>query len=285
VKLSGRADLHCYFWPVATKLLKLDGYFGFLTSSSWLDVEYGFALQGWILRHFKLLAIMESNAEPWFPDARVKTAITILQRCDDEAERMANLVRFVRFDKPLREIIGVPSGDDEAERQQALERLRDRILAATVDEEDDALRIIVKAQRELWGDGVRAGSILRDVSPGEADAEDADEDGEGPDGEGNGEPKTHFDFAAGEYVAGKWGRYVRAPDFYFDIMRRFGRRFVPLGEIANVRFGVKTGCDAFFMPRDVTNELLRECATDAAFKRRIRQASHHPSGRRQYSCD
>src|SRR5205814_1379739 len=82
-KLSGRADLHCYFWPFATKRLKSDGYFGFLTSSSWLDVEYGFALQGWILRHFKLLAIMESNAEPWFTDARVKTVATILQRCDD----------------------------------------------------------------------------------------------------------------------------------------------------------------------------------------------------------
>lgn len=268
VKLTGRADLHCYFWPVATKLLKPEGHFGFLTSSSWLDVEYGFALQGWILRHFKLLAIMESNAEPWFTDARVKTVATILQRCDDEAERMANLVRFVRLDKPLREIIGVPAGGDEAERQQAVERLRDRILAAALDEEDDALRIIVKPQRDLWADGVRAGSILRDVSPDDADAEDADEDGEGPAAIGNGEPKTHFDFASGEYVAGKWGRYVRAPDFYFEVLRRFGRRFVALGEIANVRFGVKSGCDAFFMPRDVTDELLRECATDAAFKRR-----------------
>ena len=35
------------------------------------------------------------------------------------------------------------------------------------------------------------------------------------------------------YRAGKWGRYVRAPDLYFDIMRRFGNRFVPLGEIAD----------------------------------------------------
>lgn len=260
VKLSGRADLHCYFWPVATKLLKADGYFGFLTSSSWLDVEYGFALQGWILRHFKLLAIMESNAEPWFGDARVKTVATILQRCDNEAGRMANLVRFVRFDKPLREIIGIPAGGDEAERQQAVERLRDRILAAAGDEKDDALRIIVKPQRDLWADGVRAGSILRNVS--------ADEDSEGPDAEGNGEPKTHFDFASGDYVAGKWGRYVRAPDFYFESMRRFGRRFVPLGEIATVRRGITSGCDAFFMPRDVTDKLLRECATDAAFKRR-----------------
>lgn len=271
VKLSGRADLHCYFWPVATKLLKPDGYFGFLTSSSWLDVEYGFALQGWILRHFKLLAIMESNAEPWFTDARVKTVATILQRCDDEAERTANLVRFVRFDKPLREIIGVPAGGDEAERQQSVEWLRDRILSAAVDEEDDALRIIVKPQRDLWADGVRAGSVLRDVSPDDADLEDADEDGEA-DADGVVAPGNLVEQAASwsglGYVAGKWGRYVRAPDFYFEVLRRFGRRFVALGEIASVRRGITSGCDAFFMPRDVTDELLRECGTATAFKRR-----------------
>ncbi len=96
LRLSGRADLHCYFWPVATKLLKPGGLFGFLTSSSWLDVEYGFALQGWILRHFRVLAVMESAAEPWFPDARVKTAVTILQRCNDETELMP--ISSVSFD-------------------------------------------------------------------------------------------------------------------------------------------------------------------------------------------
>ena len=83
LKLSGRSDLHCYFWPVAASLLKEGGYFGFLTSSSWLDVDYGFALQGWILKGFKLIAVIESLDEPWFKDARVKTSITILQRCDD----------------------------------------------------------------------------------------------------------------------------------------------------------------------------------------------------------
>ena len=63
LELSGRSDLHCYFWPAAARLLKTDGYFGFLTSSSWLDVEYGFSLQGWFLRHFRILAIMESVAD------------------------------------------------------------------------------------------------------------------------------------------------------------------------------------------------------------------------------
>ena len=45
LRLSGRSDLHCYFWPAAARYLKEGGYLGFLTSSSWLDVEYGFAVE------------------------------------------------------------------------------------------------------------------------------------------------------------------------------------------------------------------------------------------------
>ena len=41
-------------------------------------------------------------------------------------------------------------------------------------------------------------------------------------------------------------------------MERFAKRFVPLGEIATIRFGVKSGCDAFFMPRDVSAEFLEK---------------------------
>ncbi len=159
LRLSGRSDLHCYFWPAASRLLKEGGYFGFLTSSSWMDVEYGFALQGWMLRHFRVLAVMESAAEPWFEDARVKTCVAILQRCDDEAARMANRVRFVRFDRKLAEIIGILPGRDEEARQAALEALRERILDTDADCQNDDLRIIVKAQSDLWADGLRAGAI------------------------------------------------------------------------------------------------------------------------------
>jgi hypothetical protein len=60
---------------------------------------------------------------------------------------------------------------------------------------------------------------------------------------------------------------LRAPDVFFDILRRFSKRFIKLGEIARIRFGVKSGCDAFFMPRDVTAELLEEYPTAAAWRR------------------
>jgi methylase of polypeptide subunit release factors len=266
--LSGRSDLHCYFWPTATRLLKPDGFFGFLTSSSWLDVEYGFALQAWVLRHFKVLAIMESAAEPWFEDARVKTCVTVLQRCDDEKARMENPVRFVRFSRRLADIIGIPPGQNEDARQASFEVMRYRILGAESDQQDQDTRIIVKTQRDLWNDGVRAGLVLGDVELGSLAEEYENGEKSGPEEEA----PTRREVIPGskengDYHAGKWGRYVRAPDLYFDIMRRFGDRFVALGEIAHIRFGVKTGCDAFFMPRDVTPEILAKYGADRLFPR------------------
>ncbi|MCU0913454.1 MAG: N-6 DNA methylase [Planctomycetes bacterium] len=267
LQLSGRSDLHCYFWPVAAHLLKPTGYFGFLTSSSWLDVEYGFALQGWLLRHFKILAIMESAAEPWFEDARVKTCVTILQRCDDEAARMENQVRFVRFSRRLADIIGVPPGQNEDARQASLEALRYRILGVETDYQDQDMRLIIKTQRDLWNDGVRAGMVLGDVDL-EPLAEEY-ENGHASEPHESmptpAEPAKHRK-ENGDYHAGKWGRYVRAPDIYFGIMRRFAPRFVALGEIAAIRRGITSGCDAFFMPKDVTAEILAKHEGDRAFR-------------------
>ena len=68
------------------------------------------------------------------------------------------------------------------------------------------------------------------------------------------------------YRAGKWGRYVRAPDFYFEVMRRLGKQFVPLGKIATIRFGVKSGCDAFFMPKDISAQMLQRHRTARVFR-------------------
>jgi hypothetical protein len=256
LKLTGRSDLHCYFWPAAASLLNENGYFGFLTSSSWLDVEYGFALQRWILQNFKLLAMIESLDEPWFPDARVKTVITILQRCSDGERRMANLARFVRLLKPVAEILGNRPAGDESARQKAAERLRNIILDVDSPNEpyaDAVLRVMPVPQRRLWDEGVRAGALLGEEDFGENDVSE-DEDTE-PDRVK--EARAMYRIGR-DYVAGKWGRFIRAPDLYFRLIRKCGDRFVRLGEVAEIKRGITSGCDAFFMPRDVTEEVLAE---------------------------
>ena len=73
--------------------------------------------------------------------------------------------------------------------------------------------------------------------------------------------------ATGAYAAGKWGRFLRAPDIYFEVMNEFGKKFAPLGELVDIRFGVKSGCDAFFMPRDITNEALDRFRSPGEFRR------------------
>ena len=118
--LSGRSDIHCYFWPHAASFLKEDGYLCFLTSSQWLDVEYGFHLQDWILRNFEIVAVFESIDEPWFVGARVATTVTILRRQEDAARRMTNTVRFVQLRRPIREILahdGTTGGRLKGRRQ------------------------------------------------------------------------------------------------------------------------------------------------------------------------
>ena len=268
LKLSGRSDLHCYFWPAAAHHLSEGGWFGFLVSSSWLDVEYGFALQEWLLTNFKVHAIFESNAEPWFEDARVKTCAVILQRCRDAGQRDANLVKFVRLNTPLARILG--ERKDENARQQAADRFRDIIARCKKSSVRDDFRVVVRKQKDLWEEGVRAGRLFalqrrRDLAEGIRGAaipegeEDEGEDAVAYDESGNGLLRDGDPVSYGpKYGGGKWGKYLRAPNLYFKIMERYGQRFVPLGELATIRFGVKSGCDAFFMPRDVSAEFLQK---------------------------
>jgi len=233
--------------------VKENGAFGFLTSSSWLDVEYGFALQGWALKHFKLVAVLESLDEPWFEDARIKTAVTILLRCEDEEERMANVVKFVRFFKPVKEVLGDRPHGDETARQKAAQDLHRLILKTDSKFSNDQLRIIPIRQSELWDEGVRAGTLLREQPATEAETEQADEQ----DGTTVKEAVAMYRIGS-DYIAGKWGRFLRAPDLYFKLIEDYGDRFVRLGEIAEVARVITSGCDAFFMPRDVTNKVLSQ---------------------------
>jgi hypothetical protein len=266
IRLSKQSDLHVYFWPHACRFLAEDGWFGFLTSSSWLDVRYGFALQRWVLLNFRLVAIIESVDEPWFEDARVKTAVTILQRCADEEKRNENLVKFVRLNRPLAEILG--DREDEAQRQEAAEEFRHLILTTKSDKSNDQLRIMVKRQGDLWQEGLSIAEMFAKHKSLEAaeTVDESEEEGEETQEEGTSAEDLSLGEHFGDYGGGKWGRYLRAPDFYFEIMREFGNRFTRLGEVAAITYGIKSGCDAFFMPRNVSAQFLVEYGSEMEWR-------------------
>ncbi len=171
-RLSGRSDLHCYFWPHASTFLKDDGYLCFLTSSQWLDVEYGFKLQSWILDNFQIIAVFESMDEPWFVGARVATTVTILKKQKEEAERVKNVVHFVQLRRPLSDIIqhdGTAAG-----AVVATDAFRDEILSLSVNTVNGRYRARLIRQGDLHKAGVELGLIMKKtyVEPEDEEAEE-----------------------------------------------------------------------------------------------------------------
>ncbi|HUS58458.1 MAG TPA: N-6 DNA methylase, partial [Planctomycetota bacterium] len=221
---SGRSDIHCYFWPHAASFLKPDGWLCLLTSSQWLDVEYGFRLQEWLLRNFRIVAVLESIDEPWFVGARVATTATILQREQDESARMSNMVRFVQLRRPLRELLA--HDGTSAGAVTAADQLRDELLSLTTGTINDRFRARIVRQGDLWEEGVRLGQALN--RPGQE-----------------------------AYYGGKWGVHLRAPDLWFELLERFGKSFAPLCDVAEVKRGITSGKDSFFFPKDCTDEQLQ----------------------------
>lgn len=252
--LSGRSDLHCYFWPHATTFLKQDGMLGFITSSQWLDVEYGFHLQRWLLNNFEIVAVLESPVEPWFVGARVATTVTIARRCDDVARRNTNTVRFIQLRKPLAELL--QSDGTTLGAVLAADSLRDELLSVTQDVSHKRYRTRLINQGDLWRKGVALGAVMR----GEPSSADGDEESDAESDDGG------LKAAAGEYFGGKWGVYVRAPDLWFNLIDKYGDRFTSLGELAEIRRGITTGKDDFFYPKDTTEECLASFSDPIAFE-------------------
>ena len=146
------SDIYVYFWIHAERFLMPGGYLALLTQAGWLDVEYGIPLQKWMLDNFQIVAVLETEAEPWFTDARVATAVTILRRTTSAEERHTNVIKFVQFRRRLGEIFG--NQVTEQQRQLQAENLRDTILHTTVDTTSAAMRVRVISQTDLETYGV-----------------------------------------------------------------------------------------------------------------------------------
>lgn len=212
IEVGKRSSIYAYFFYWGALFLRDGGKMGLITSNSWLDVDYGKYLQEFFLKNFKIVAIIESKVERWFEDADINTAITILEKCDNEKERNEHLVKFVQIKVPLRELIPEVLEDvrenerwrEEEIRWKAIEELVNLIENVKETYEDDKIRVYVKKQIELLDEGL-------------------DEEG--------------------KYVGAKWGKYIRAPDIFFKILEKGKGLFVPLKEIADVRRGFTTGAN------------------------------------------
>jgi methylase of polypeptide subunit release factors len=160
--LSKRAGLHAYFFLHGTQFLREGGRFGFVVANSWLDVAYGERLKQYLLEHYKILALIESNVERWFNQARINTCIVILEKCSDADKRAANQVKMVRIRRPLRHLI--PFQENDRRRLLFIKDLITPVMSETaLDNDHISIRAITQqslAPAEKWGYLLRAPEVL-----------------------------------------------------------------------------------------------------------------------------
>ena len=218
IKLGKRAGIYAYFFLHGLAFLKDGGRFGYITSNSWLDVDYGKYLQEFFLKHCKIIAIIEPK-ERVFPDADINTIITILERCEDEKERNNNLAKFVKLKVSLKDLIP----QDEKKRFEFLNNFVEKIEKISELYEDEKMRILPKLQSKLWEEGY------------------------------NEENK--------EYVGSKWGKYIRAPEIFFNILSKQDK-FTTIKTIAKVRRGFSSGANNYFY---LTMEKIKQLNLERKF--------------------
>jgi hypothetical protein len=205
--------------------------FGLLASSQWLDTDYGFRHQAFLLENFRIEAIIESRDEPWFVGARVATVATMAKRETYAQLRDDNLVRFVQIRTPIAALL--ENDGTSAGALEAAERFRARILACAQDEHGNGWRVRVRRQGDMREAGVRLGERTK------------------------GKPI---------YAGGKWGIPLRAPDLWEELLEIGGDKWKTLAEIAEVRFGVKSGNDDFFYLSDWSTRGLDDFADPIGFE-------------------
>ncbi len=224
--ISKRAGLHAYFFVHGTKFLKEKGYFGFVVSNSWLDVDYGKGLQEFFLKYYKIVAVIESKVERWFEQADVNTCIVILQKCSKPEQREENTVRFVQFKKRLSDYFPPLAKELEPmwERKKAYTSFKLMIMSTQTYTDIEESRVFPIKQSLLLQEGT--------------------------------DPDT------GKFIGAKWGKYLRAPEIFFKILETAKDRLVPLHRLAQVRFGIKTGANEFFY---LTEEQIKKKGIEKEF--------------------
>jgi type I restriction enzyme M protein len=215
LKLSGQADIYTYIFIHVSSLLETGGSIAVITSNSWLDVAYGAVLKQFLLNHFKIKMIVASWAEPWFEDASVNTVFTVVEKCDQKNERENNLVHFVKIKKPLAELI--PFHDLKLESLKRWQRID--LLVRKIESSYLSAKSITPSIAGFEDDDFRIRLITQESLQREINK---------------------------DKELSKWGKYLRAPDIYFEIIERLKDKLVPLKTLGDVRVGIKTGINDFF---------------------------------------
>jgi len=214
-KFDKRCDLYIYFYLKGLKLLNPDGVLCYISSNSWLDVGYGKILQEILLKRVPIVAIYDNQVKRSFKHADINTIIAILKA-----------PKTKDFDKEIKE-----SEVSFVMFKKPFEEIMFSEIFIDLEKKEEFKEYPEGERRET--------EIFRIHKINQKELYEFGKD-----------KKT------GEYIGNKWGgKYLRAPEIYWIILKKGRVKLVCLGDIAEVRFGIKTGANEFFYVEDVTDEI------------------------------
>jgi hypothetical protein len=217
-KIDKKNDLYIYFYLKGLALLNPKGTFCYITSNSWLDVGYGKGLQEFLLKHGRVIGIYDNEVKRSFKNADVNTIIALLAPVANGKKKQSisaeHLARFVMFKQPFESAI-------TSDALLTIEDAESRTVINGSHGGKPVARVVAMNQVELYKAGVLDDDdVVKKIESG------------------------NF---TGVYTGNKWGgKYLRAPDIYWTILEKGKGKLVRLGDIAEVRFGIKTGANEFF---------------------------------------
>lgn len=210
-KFDKKSDLYVYFYLKGLKLLNESGTLCYISSNSWLDVNYGAKLQEILLKRVPIIAIYDNRVKRSFKHADINTIIVLLRSPvlkDFDSQIKKNNVRFILFKVPFEGVMD-PDTFVKIESNDKLETFLEGRKKDT-----DIFRIVVINQLDLYDFG---------------------KDDESGKYEGN----------------KWGNKYLRAPDIYWKILEKGKDKLVRLQDIADIRRGITTGANEFFYLKPV----------------------------------
>ncbi|MHA1732289.1 MAG: Eco57I restriction-modification methylase domain-containing protein [Promethearchaeota archaeon] len=218
IHLKRTSDYMIYFFEAGLHVLKPGGTLAFVVSNAWLDVEYGFYFQDFLLDNIQILEFFDSASRS-FPDAEVNTIVAFLRRPLEPPDG-DGLVRFAKFEVPHGAVdyVGTLSLVSAVSGNGGNDQVRVRAVSqATLKERGLARRGLGCGPRRGPGSGPKRGP-----------------------GRGTGS----------KYRGTRWGNvYFRAPDLYSELQERLGDLLLRVEDVASVERGITTGCNEFFLVR------------------------------------
>ena len=106
IKLSKKSDYYVYFFFKAIELASDTGVIVFLSSNSWLDVQFGLQLRQALLKNAHVQAIIENLSRRAFESADINTIITVLTK-KKSGEQLSGNTRFISFFRNYEEILSI----------------------------------------------------------------------------------------------------------------------------------------------------------------------------------